>query len=104
MAATMPSWIGSSGAALSTSGLFKPWTVTTTAAHNFQVGQTVLPDHRPVLVEPGDGDRERLLQGGEPGESRPAVPGSQRKQCDRAVAAVPTDDPPGADVTVRRPD
>ena len=32
MAATMPSWIGSSGAALSTSGLFKPWTVTTTAA------------------------------------------------------------------------
>ncbi len=68
-----------------------------------QIGEPGLPEHGAIVSEAGDGDRERLRQTSKTGEGRAPVCSGQLEPGDGGIAAVPTDDPPGEGVGLRRP-
>src|SRR6266511_5001120 len=68
-----------------------------------RIGEPVLPEHRAIVSQAGDGDRERLLQTSKTGEGRAPVRSGQLEPGDGGTAAVPADDPPGEGVGLGRP-
>jgi hypothetical protein len=68
-----------------------------------QIGKPTLPEHGAIASQPGDGDRERLLQTSKTGEGRAPVPSAELEPGDGGLAAIPADDLPGERVGLGRP-
>jgi hypothetical protein len=68
-----------------------------------QIGQPCLPEHRTIVCETRNGDRERLLQTRKSGEGRAPVRSAQLEPGNGRIAAVPADDLPGERIGLGRP-